>query len=146
MIACGNCKQLNDETSRLCRFCSTNMLYGTPAPGPRPQPAPPRPKAPPWATPPPQQTPNYPFPQQQIPNYPPPSSAPAPYYAPPAPQGIYRCPRCQTTQPPRHIFKMSQTGLITMIALLVFFFPLFWIGLLIKEEVRVCPQCGLRLS
>jgi hypothetical protein len=30
--------------------------------------------------------------------------------------------------------------------MLMFCFPLFWIGLLMKEDVKVCADCGRRLS
>jgi predicted RNA-binding Zn-ribbon protein involved in translation (DUF1610 family) len=59
-----------------------------------------------------------------------------------APAGGYHCPQCYSTQPPQIIRKMSQEGLIVLIVMLLFCLPLFWIGLLMKEDVYVCPQCG----
>jgi hypothetical protein len=41
--------------------------------------------------------------------------------------------------------RISTAGWITFAVLLVFFFPLFWIGLLIKEEVQVCQVCSSKL-
>jgi len=58
----------------------------------------------------------------------------------------YRCPRCSSQLYPRYERKISQAGWITFAVLLVAFFPLFWIGLLIKEDVRVCPVCQLTIS
>jgi hypothetical protein len=58
----------------------------------------------------------------------------------------YRCPRCATTMMPQTTRKISGAGWITFAVLLVFFFPLFWIGLLLKEDVLTCPVCNLRLS
>ncbi|NNF00188.1 MAG: LITAF-like zinc ribbon domain-containing protein [Pyrinomonadaceae bacterium] len=58
----------------------------------------------------------------------------------------YRCPRCATQMLPTVQRKISSGGWITFAVLLVFFFPLFWIGLLIKEEVRICPVCNLQIG
>jgi hypothetical protein len=40
---------------------------------------------------------------------------------------------------------ISTAGWIVFAVLLVVFFPLFWVGLLIKEDVHVCPACKTRL-
>lgn len=37
--------------------------------------------------------------------------------------------------------KISVAGWVTFGLLLVFFFPLFWIGLLMKDEKYQCPNC-----
>ena len=58
----------------------------------------------------------------------------------------YRCPRCATQMLPTVQRKISSGGWITFALLLVFFFPLFWIGLLIKEDTRVCPICNLQVG
>jgi hypothetical protein len=47
---------------------------------------------------------------------------------------------------PRMERRISTAGWITFAVLLVFFFPLFWIGLLIKEDVRICPACNTKIS
>ncbi len=57
----------------------------------------------------------------------------------------YRCPRCATQMLPQVTKKISSAGWIVFAILLVAFFPLFWIGFLIKEEVRVCPVCSVEL-
>jgi DNA-directed RNA polymerase subunit RPC12/RpoP len=55
-----------------------------------------------------------------------------------------RCPFCGTKEPPIYRTEISQTGWIIFVVMLVVFFPLFFIGLLMKEEVAVCPECGGR--
>jgi hypothetical protein len=64
---------------------------------------------------------------------------PRPLLAPPN-----RCPECDSDVPPFRETRMSQTGLIVLVALLLFFFPLFWIGFLIRDEFWVCRDCGWR--
>lgn len=58
-----------------------------------------------------------------------------------AAQASYRCPYCGSHFLPRIERKISTAGWITFALLLVFFFPLFWIGLLIKENLAICPSC-----
>jgi DNA-directed RNA polymerase subunit RPC12/RpoP len=58
----------------------------------------------------------------------------------------YRCPRCASQLLPRIERKISTAGWVVFAIFLVMFFPLFWIGLLIKEDVRVCPVCNLRIN
>lgn len=65
------------------------------------------------------------------------------------PYGIarnYSCPRCNSQLAPRMQRKISNAGWIVFAVLLITFFPLFWIGLLIKEEVPVCPVCNYTVS
>jgi transposase-like protein len=57
----------------------------------------------------------------------------------------YRCPYCGSTMRPLVRQQISQTGWIVFALLLIFTVCLFWIGLLIKEDVRICPDCGMRL-
>ena len=125
----------------MCRFCGTNLLYGKPVNAPHNAPPPVAPQRP-YAPPPPQ-------PQPQPAPMPPPMApmAPRPYYAPPMQQqGGYLCPQCGTPHPPQLIRKMSQSGLIVLIVMALFCFPLFWIGLLMKEDSYVCPQCGRKAN
>ena len=56
----------------------------------------------------------------------------------------YRCPRCASQLLPKIERKISNAGWIVFSVLMVTFFPLFWIGLLIKEDVKVCPICNLK--
>ncbi len=58
----------------------------------------------------------------------------------------FRCPNCMSAFPPKLEKKISTAGWITFAALLIFFFPLFWIGLLIKEDVVTCQSCNVRLN
>jgi DNA-directed RNA polymerase subunit RPC12/RpoP len=60
-------------------------------------------------------------------------------------RGGYRCPYCGTRRPPIVRQQVSQTGWIVFVLLLIFTVCLFWIGLLIKEDVRVCSECGMKL-
>lgn len=124
MTPCRNCGQLNDDAVRICRYCGAGLV-------PQPQ-----------AT------------QQQPPEYAPPpygwadsSALPAtqPYAAPPAAAG-YRCPRCNAAYLPIVEKKISSEGMLIFILLLFFCFPLCWIGLLMKQESRVCPVCHANLG
>jgi hypothetical protein len=47
---------------------------------------------------------------------------------------------------PRIERRISTAGWVTFAVLLVVFFPLFWIGLLIKEDVPVCLACNSKLQ
>ena len=155
MIACGNCGKINDDSERLCRSCGTSLIYGTPvAPPPSADSArrdyPPRVHTPPQRQPQMQPRPVTPLPQRMP--YAPPVVAP-PFNAPFAPSqygvppmGNYRCPRCATTQLPRLESKISDAGIITIIVMAVFCFPLFWIGMLMKQQYTTCPVCDLRLG
>ena len=58
----------------------------------------------------------------------------------------FQCPSCGSQLMPRLEKRISTAGWITFAVLLVFFFPLFWIGLLIKEDVPVCQTCNLKLA
>ena len=58
----------------------------------------------------------------------------------------FRCPHCHSTDPPTTVRKMSQNGLIVLIVMVFVCFPLFWIGLLMQEDQRVCSTCGAKLS
>lgn len=60
--------------------------------------------------------------------------------------GNYRCPRCGTHYLPVIERKISTTGWIVFALLLVFTFIFFWIGLLLKENVSVCPVCRYQLN
>jgi DNA-directed RNA polymerase subunit RPC12/RpoP len=57
-----------------------------------------------------------------------------------------RCPYCGSTTSPYTTTEISQAGWITFALLLVFCFPLFWIGLLITESHRKCSDCNARLD
>ena len=58
----------------------------------------------------------------------------------------FHCPNCSTQLPPVLERKISTAGWITFAVLLVTVFPLFWIGLLIREDVPVCQVCQAKLA
>jgi DNA-directed RNA polymerase subunit RPC12/RpoP len=58
----------------------------------------------------------------------------------------YRCPHCGTQNLPIITRKISTPGWIVFAVLLFFTLIFFWIGLLMKEDVRICPVCGLRVG
>jgi hypothetical protein len=56
------------------------------------------------------------------------------------------CPFCQTHRPPEVNSKISAAGWVIFVVLLICCFPACFIGLFIKEDYRVCSQCGIRLG
>jgi DNA-directed RNA polymerase subunit RPC12/RpoP len=58
----------------------------------------------------------------------------------------YRCPRCGSHYLPIVERKISTAGWIVFSVLLIFTFIFFWVGLLMKEDVRVCPVCRAKVS
>ncbi|MEO7660481.1 MAG: LITAF-like zinc ribbon domain-containing protein [Pyrinomonadaceae bacterium] len=155
MNPCQNCGKLNTPETNFCRFCGTK--FTTPEHQPIPDNPydhfPPRPYA--W------QTDEFqpgkdarktlpidssgsstaPFDRAQ-PKYP---AAPLMYQQTPGITRPFRCPNCMTNYPPRLERRISTGGWITFAVLLVVFFPLFWIGLLIKEDVYVCQGCNSKI-
>ena len=57
----------------------------------------------------------------------------------------YPCPHCGSTAVPLVKRRISTTGWIVFAVLLVFTVCFFWVGLLIREDYRVCPECGIEL-
>ncbi|HEX8174732.1 MAG TPA: LITAF-like zinc ribbon domain-containing protein [Pyrinomonadaceae bacterium] len=92
--------------------------------------------------------------QERPPAYTPPSYndyAPPPAVRPetsrPQPHATgYRCPYCKSSAPPITIEKISEGGWIVFAMLLFFCFPLFWIGLLMKDSQQFCSACRARLG
>lgn len=125
MITCNNCGRVNDESTRICRYCGKVLGHSQSQA------------------------------RTDVRDYAPPtagetSAASAPQtvepYSPPSMSGGYRCPNCGSNYPPLAEKRISTEGWIVFCALLVFCLPLFWIGLLMKEELRVCPMCRTRLA
>ena len=58
----------------------------------------------------------------------------------------FRCPFCGTDDPPLTSKQISAAGWITFAVMMVFCFPLFWIGLLMNEEKHRCRDCGRTLN
>ncbi len=146
MIQCQHCGQANTPESQFCRFCGTRMAnrqtesYDQRAP---------RPYA--W------KTDEYQTQAEARPARPAPVASlggqGAAYpYAGTTPQalayrgpqdmaGNYKCPFCGTNFLPIIEKRISSAGWITFSLLLIFTIVFFWIGLLMKEEVAVCPVC-----
>ncbi len=123
MITCSYCGQQNAEGTLVCRYCGTGYSR-------RPQ-----------AT--------------QAAEYVPPqplwgsahASAPVQPFAAMHPEHAgFRCPYCGSTYPPQIARRISTDGWVVFGLLLFFCLPLFWIGLLIKEEYRMCVTCGSKFG
>lgn len=56
------------------------------------------------------------------------------------------CSYCGSNKPPHRTSQISPAGWIIFALLLVFFFPLCWIGLLMTESEYRCWDCGKRLD
>ena len=156
MVKCQNCGNINTTESNFCRFCGTRFVISQPASPQAYDYAPPRPYA--WKTDefqtqneprkPITAERNRPATNQFSANnqkYQQPQHLVAQWQANPLEQP-YLCSHCMNRFPPRHERRISTTGWIVFAALLVTFFPLFWIGLLIKEDVWVCQACNARMA
>lgn len=153
MIQCQKCGQENADQSQFCRFCGIRFQaaqalppndYNYEAPKPygwktdeyqtqseprvKPRVAPTQTFEPLQGT--------HPFSNAQ----------PLTYGAPQYLAQNYHCPNCGTTALPITERRISTAGWITFALLLVFTFIFFWIGLLMKEDVSVCPVCRAKLS
>ena len=158
MIQCQNCGQVNNYGSNFCRFCGTRMVMTETR---NQNQAPyehfaPRPYV--W------KTDEFQLPEaaaekktRQINQVQPLSNLtmqnqrvgqgwPVYQQAQPMMRYGYRCPGCGTQNFPHISKKISTAGWIVFAVLLVMFFPLFWIGFLIKEEVKICPICNTRVG
>ncbi|MFM9905345.1 MAG: LITAF-like zinc ribbon domain-containing protein [Pyrinomonadaceae bacterium] len=156
MNLCQNCGKLNTPETNFCRFCGTKFNFVKPVMTDNPYDySAPRPYA--WKTDEFQTKdevrPTVPIGTVQPPinqfNGPNQNYRPAPLmYQQQQQQQMmishFRCPHCMSQYTPRIERRISTAGWITFALLLVFFFPLFWIGLLIKEDVRICQSCNLR--
>jgi RNA polymerase subunit RPABC4/transcription elongation factor Spt4 len=146
MVKCPNCGHDNAEDVNFCRFCGTKLFVPQQQRSPSYNYAPPRPYA--WKT---DEFQTETEPRQQI-NADVPATVPQGYSSPPANyqyqalDGSYRCPRCGTSFLPVRERRVSTAGCIVFSVLLVFTLVFFWIGLLMKEDVAVCPVCKYRLS
>ena len=129
-IFCTNCGQPNADIARICRYCGTALpTHDGQSSAPRPTDYAPPPQTdlsglPLWAT----------------------DYAPLPAPVQPRPQtqvgtASFRCPHCQATAPPVVSRRIGTAGWIVFFSLLIFCFPLCFIGLFIKEEYRMCSWC-----
>jgi len=60
----------------------------------------------------------------------------------------FTCPFCHTTAPPITRSKVSTGGWVVFVFLMLTCFGIFlaWIGLLIREDYKVCSRCGIKLG
>lgn len=58
----------------------------------------------------------------------------------------FRCPYCGSNEVPVVENKISQTGWIVFVVLLLCCFPLCLIALFVTEERRRCYDCGMRIG
>ncbi|MCA1625722.1 MAG: zinc ribbon domain-containing protein [Acidobacteria bacterium] len=154
MIQCQNCGQTNNDGSNFCRFCGTKFLQSPFANEKGYEFTQRHPYS--WKTDELQVSESKARNGKQIHQVQPlpnsfstqESARPQPLVFQP-PQNMsygYRCPRCASQLSPKIIRKISTTGWIVFAVLMVTFFPLFWIGLLIKEDVRVCSVCNMKIG
>jgi hypothetical protein len=69
--------------------------------------------------------------------------------APPVPKRRRRrfvCPHCGSAERPYRTTRISAAGWTVFAVFLVFFFPLFWVGLLITETEERWYDCGQRVD
>jgi predicted RNA-binding Zn-ribbon protein involved in translation (DUF1610 family) len=144
MSPCRNCGNVNAAEAVFCRFCGTKLAEASPAM----RTSTPQFDAP---TPPPYSWKTDEFSTQNearrtMPIHEVQQRAPIAQYQQQGFATAFRCPSCNTHLPPRIDRKISTAGWVTFAILLVTVFPLFWIGLLIKEDVPVCQVCGTKLA
>jgi hypothetical protein len=58
----------------------------------------------------------------------------------------YSCPYCGDKSRPRTYQQTSRTGYYVFVLLLIFFFPLCWLGFFIREQRVRCRGCGIQLG
>ena len=152
MIQCQNCGQVNAQASNFCRFCGSSFMQTQNPNAVGYEFSPPRPYV--WKTDEFQISESQARKGKQIYQVQPITNsyatpqAPRPlaYPQPQHPAYGFRCPRCTSQLFPKVVRKISTAGWIVFAVLLVMFFPLFWIGLLIKEDARICPVCNFRIN
>jgi hypothetical protein len=158
---CQNCGQTNTQAGNFCRFCGTKFTMMPFSNGsnynPMPMPnqpaanyenAPPRPYS--W------KTDEYQIPEDKtlkskpvnrvppLPNFQPQQNMGMQPFQQQAMSNNFNCPRCNSQLFPRVTRQISTAGWIVFAVLLITFFPLFWVGFLIKEDVRICPVCNFK--
>jgi hypothetical protein len=131
MIRCDTCRTLNEDNARSCIQCGTSLWLSGRAPSGdiSRMPAAQEERRPAYTPP--------------VNPYAPPAVQPAPH----RPQAAgYRCPYCQSPAPPFAMQKISDAGWIVFAVMLIFCFPLFWVGLLMKQDELFCSTCRARLN
>jgi RNA polymerase subunit RPABC4/transcription elongation factor Spt4 len=145
-MLCHNCGQQNDYGANFCRFCGTKFaqqpVNNQTDYSPQRQPYS-------WKTDEFQVKQNDTRQTQQF--IPPQNPAPQTWspqplmYNPPQPlMPNYRCLRCGTNHPPVRQRQISTAGWVVFAVLLLTTGVLFWIGLLIKEDITICPVCNFK--
>lgn len=155
MIQCQKCGQINAAGSNYCRACGNNFAVQPTTGASNYEYAERQPYS--WKTDEFQPVkPEAPRPVEQInrveplgdrtfngnANFAPPLASNRPHYL----AQNYRCPRCGSGALPVVERKVSTAGWIVFSVLLIFTWIFFWIGLLMKEEVRVCPACRAKIA
>lgn len=147
MTTCQNCGHTNSAESNFCRFCGTKFLVQQTEPRQGSYDfSPPRPYA--WKT---DEFQTQTEPRKVFdggPRVPAQQSYPLTqsYFPGGHAVGGYRCPRCGSTYLPVIDRRVSTAGWIVFSVLLVSTLVFFWIGLMMKEDVSVCPVCRTRLN
>jgi hypothetical protein len=149
-MLCHNCGQQNDYGANFCRFCGTKFAQQQPVSNNQTDYSAPRqPHS--WKTDEFQVSQNdarrtQQFAPQQIPQVQPfqPQPQHLTYQTPRPLMNTYHCTRCGSNHPPVMQRQISTAGWIVFAIILVTFFPLFWIGLLIKDNVMICPVCNFK--
>lgn len=160
MLQCQNCGQVNAQMSNFCRFCGTNFGQtqnsNTNSNGNDYDFSSPRPYS--WKTDEFQVSETQARKSKTINQVQPLTNQFTTMQTPPQrpqpiafqqPQNLsfgYHCPRCSSQLLPKIVRRVSTAGWIVFAALMVVFFPLFWVGLLIKEEARICSVCNARIG
>lgn len=152
--SCPNCGKLNAVESRFCRYCGANMTVASDRLRPQEAPDPIRDRRPySWQTDEFQTKGDARSRTRETVEHVPRGNMPQAFPGQPlvaqGPRdlsGNYRCPNCGTHYLPVIERRISTAGWITFALLLVFTFIFFWVGLLIKEDVSVCPVCKFRLN
>lgn len=62
------------------------------------------------------------------------------------PHASFRCPACGYVGNAMIVEKVSTAGWVVLVLLVLFCFPLFWIGLLMKDRHAQCPNCHVAAS
>jgi DNA-directed RNA polymerase subunit RPC12/RpoP len=163
MIRCQNCGENNSKTSNFCRFCGTKFNQFQQSQEENYDQFPPRPYS--WKTGEFQANEHSARPTQQIDRFQQLEDFPhnnankfstshlmsnqqmqmQPQYQNTLSTG-YHCPYCNSNAMPIVVKKVSAAGWAVFTVLLITTFILFWIGLLIQEERRICPSCNMRIS
>ena len=149
MNPCQNCGKVNSAETNYCRFCGTKFVYRQAVMENPYDYTAPRPYS--WKTD--ELDPRNTAPAVNVPpNHFRPAALANSYAQPLAPylnqqlDANYRCPKCGSSYFPVIDRRISTAGWIVFSVLLVTTIIFFWIGLLMKEDVTICPACRSKLN